>query len=136
MPTPIRQPSFAGGEFSPRLWSRTDIEKYGTAVRRLKNFVVTPEGAAANTSGTRYGGDTKNDEWARFVPFQFDETDTLVLVFTDLALRFVTRGANGLPGYVESAPGVPYEIATPYAAADLPKLRTAQVGNVVRIACK
>jgi len=131
----IRQPSFAGGEFSPTLWSRTDVEKYASALRRLRNFVVTPHGAAANRAGTRYGGDTKGDGVAWLLPFAFSDTDTLVLVFTAGALRFVSS-TNGLPGYVESSPGVPYEIATPYAAADLPKLRYAQVGNVIRLACK
>jgi hypothetical protein len=132
---PIRQPSFAGGEFSPTLWSRTDVEKYGSALRRLRNFVVTPHGAAANRAGTRYGGSTKGDGWAWLLPVAFSDTDTLVLSFTANALRFVSS-TNGLPGYVESSPGVPYEIATPYAAAHLPKLRYAQVGNVIRLACK
>jgi hypothetical protein len=131
----IRQPSFAGGEFSPTLWSRTDVEKYGSALRRLRNFVITPHGAAANRAGTRYGGSTKGDGWAWLLPFAFSDTDTLVLVCTAGALRFVSS-TNGLPGYVESSPGVPYEIATPYAAADIPKLRYAQVGNVIRLACK
>lgn len=133
---PIRQSSFAGGELSPTLWSRTDLEKYGTGLRRLKDFIVTPHGSAANRPGTRYGGSTKGDAAAWMLPFAFSDTDTMVVVFTDHAIQFVTRDANGLPGFVESAPGVRLEVATPYAAADLPKLRAAQVGNVIRLACK
>lgn len=130
---PIRQPTFAGGEFAPELWARTDLEKYASGARRLRNFVVTPRGAAATRAGTRYGGSTKADAWAWMIPFTYSNADTLLVVFTAGWIRFVTR-ANGLPGYVLAA-GVPYEIASPYAAADLPKLRYAQVGNVIRLTC-
>lgn len=132
---PVPQRSFAGGEWSPTLWSRTDLEKYGTALRRLRNFVVQPEGVASNRCGTRYGGSSKADAYAWYLPFTYGPGDTLVLVFTDHALQFVAT-VNGAHGFVESAPGVRLEYATPWAAADLPKLRLAQVGNVIRVACK
>jgi hypothetical protein len=135
VPVPVRQTSFAGGEFAPDLWSRTELEKYASGARRLRNFVVTKRGAAASRAGTRYGGSNEADGWAWYVPFTFSETDTLVLVFTEHTLQFATS-IERVPGFIESAPGVRLEVATPYAAADLPKLRWAQVGNVIRLACE
>ncbi len=43
-----RQSSFIGGEISPELYSRSDIERFGQSVRRCRNFIVTPEGALTN----------------------------------------------------------------------------------------
>src|SRR5690349_18079655 len=122
-----RQPSFAGGEFAPTLWGRTDVEKYGSGARRLRNFIVTPHGAAANRPGLHLVDGTKGDGWVWLVPFIFSDGDTLVLAFGANVIRFYTLGPAGA-GVVESAPGVPYEVATPYAVADLPKLRYSQVG--------
>ena len=33
------QPSLAGGEISPSLYGRIDLEKYQTSLRRCRNFI-------------------------------------------------------------------------------------------------
>lgn len=134
MSSVVRQPSFVGGEFSPTLWARTEFEKYAAGARVLRNRIVTPAGAAAKRPGTYYAGRTRADARARLIPFTFSNADTLVLEFTAGFLRFFTRGVDGLPGVVLVG-GLPYTIATPYGEADLPKLRYAQVGDVVTLTC-
>lgn len=37
------QPTFAGGELSPRLGARVDLAKYHTAAAAIENFIVRPE---------------------------------------------------------------------------------------------
>lgn len=133
MPT-LRQESFAGGEFSPALWSKTRFQKYGAGARSLLNFVVGPDGSAYNRSGTRMVGQTKADAVGRLFPFVFSDDDTLLLEFGNLYVRFYRYDPlTGLTGQVESAPGVPLELVTPYAIADVPRLRYAQVGDEIRL---
>lgn len=134
MATPVRQQSFAKGEFSKSLWARTEFDGYQAGARRLRNMVVTPWGAAANRPGTGYVAETLASGKGRMIPFTFSETDSLLLVFTDLRIRFYALDAvTGLPGVVESAPGVPYAVVTPYTAAELAKIRYAQVGDVITL---
>lgn len=63
----------------------------------------------------------------RLIPFVFSDEQALVLEFGDEYVRFIENGA-----YVESG-GSPYELATPYGAADLPRLKYAQMGNIITI---
>ena len=44
MTTSLIQPSFAGGEVSPSLYGRVDLEKYQTSLRRCRNFIVRQYG--------------------------------------------------------------------------------------------
>lgn len=48
------QPTFSGGEFSPSLYSRVDVQKYSTGLKKLKNFIVHPHGGASNRSGMMF----------------------------------------------------------------------------------
>ena len=48
------QTSFNGGELSPRLQSRVDIEIYAKSAAEILNMVPTVEGALLKRSGTRY----------------------------------------------------------------------------------
>ncbi len=46
--------SFNAGEASPRLYGRTDLEKYGKLCRELVNTIPLVQGGASKRSGTRY----------------------------------------------------------------------------------
>jgi hypothetical protein len=135
MPTErIRQPSFAGGELAEEFYGRSDLAKYAIGLRTLRNFIVKPSGACASRPGTRLAAQTKSDGKAVNLPFIFSDEDALILCFTDQAVRFyLTDPVSGLPGALESAPGVPLEVATPYLEAELARLRWAQVGDVVTL---
>ena len=63
----------------------------------------------------------------RLVPFVFSDEQALVVEFRGGAIRFLEDGA-----YVEAS-GVPYAITSPYAESDLPRLKFAQMGNIITI---
>lgn len=126
----VRQSSFGGGEWDPRLWARDDLKGYAFASRTQKNFYTDPSGANKTRPGTYYVNNTKNDQAVRLIPFNFADFggQNYILEFGNLYVRFHTSA-----GTVESAPGVPLEVITPYVTADLAKLKYVQVGDVLTI---
>jgi hypothetical protein len=117
-----RQASFAGGELAPTLYGRADLAKYGVGARRLRNFFVSKHGAAVSRPGTTFVGATA--EGARLIPFVVSDTEGYVLEFFATGLRVIENGARLAD---------PFLLSTPYAAADLPGLRFAQVGDILTI---
>src|SRR5687767_3858006 len=125
---PIRQSSFAGGQISPRLYGRSDLPKYATALRHCRNFLITPTGAATNRPGTRFVREVKDSTLnVRLIPFIYSDEQSYVLEFGRLYIRFHSNGGTVMSG------GIPYEIESPYFEYDLAKLKTAQVGDVLTI---
>lgn len=107
------QTSFASGEWAPKLRSRVDVQKYRSGAALLRNFFVDYSGGGASTrQGTKYIATTKASG-ARLIPFQASTTVSYVLEFGANYIRFYTNGAQVLSG------GNPYEISSPFAAADL-----------------
>jgi hypothetical protein len=125
---PIKN-SFNGGEFSPLVLGRTDYNKYGNGTSLMQRFVPQVQGGMTRCPGTIYIQPTKSNTQARLVRFVFSNGDAFMLEFGDLYLRFYRNRAP-----VETSPGVPYEIATPYTLADLPFLRFQQSRDVMYIA--
>lgn len=121
----FRQPSFAGGEIDPKLWGRSDVERYDTALRTMRNFFASRHGAAVSRPGTTYCGVTKDAalRTCRLIPFVYSDTVSYVLEFGHHYVRFWQNGLQILSG------GVPYEVATPYAYVDLFALKYAQQGG-------
>lgn len=131
------QTSFAGGEIGPQLEGRVDLEDYAQSVKRMEGFIPTIQGPAVRSAGTRFVREVKsssNRTW--FVRFEFNVEQAYVLEFGENYIRFYTDH-----GVVLSA-GVPYEIATPYVAAQLTdadgnfRLDFVQSGDVVYITHK
>lgn len=122
----FRQISFAGGEFAPTLWSRHELERYGTGLRKARNFFITEHGCAMNRAGTGLVDEMLGR--TRILRFVFSDSQSYVLCFTNLKLRICSQ-----VGMVESAPGVVLEVATPYLEADLSRLKIAQQGDIVTI---
>ena len=58
--TRVFKPSFSGGELSPEMFGRIDDAKYQSGAAMLRNFLVTPTGAAKNRAGLAYVNATKN----------------------------------------------------------------------------
>jgi len=46
--------SFNGGEFSPLIDTRSDIEKYSSGCRKLENFFPRIYGAIERRTGTKF----------------------------------------------------------------------------------
>jgi hypothetical protein len=105
--------AFNAGELSPLIDGRTDQEKYFSGCKKLCNFIPTVQGPATRRGGTRFLGSTKLSRRAWFTTFEFNQAQSYVLELTDGAMRFWVNRGQLLSG------GSPYEIATPWSAADL-----------------
>lgn len=64
----------------------------------------------------------------RMVPFQFNTVQAYVLEFYHLGIRFYKDN-----GIIESAPGTPYSIVTPYTSDELMELKMVQSADVMYI---
>jgi len=121
--------SFAGGEISPEMFGRIDLSKFQTGLSLARNFEVLPHGPARNRAGFAFVNTTKNSaQRARLIPFSFNTQQTFALEFGPGYIRFHTQGAT-----LESSPGVPYEVATPYAEADLFNIHYVQSADVLTL---
>lgn len=125
--TSLRQSSFATGEVAPEIYGATNDPRYSTALRTCKNFLPIQHGALVNRPGTRLDAQTKNGGLPYVRPFIFSDLQAIVMEFGDGYVRFHAAG-----GPILNA-GVPVEVATPYAIADVPLLKFAQSGDVITI---
>jgi hypothetical protein len=121
------QPSFAGGEVSPSVAARVDLSKRAVAVERAENFFVRVTGGMESRPGLQFIAEAKTTGTTRIIPFEFNTEQTYILEVGDQYMRFYTYGGQILSGVS------PYEIATPYVAADLFALDFAQSGDVMTI---
>lgn len=127
------QNSFAAGELAPSLYGRTDLAKYSVGLKRCENMVIHPHGGVSKRAGMRKVSVTKyQDRKCRLVPFQFSLGQRFILEFGDQYIRFIDE--NGEQVMDPDNELVPYEIESPYAEADLPRLSFAQSADVVYIA--
>lgn len=123
------QTSFAAGEFSPLLHGQVELDRYRQALETCKNYMPTLQGGLVRRSGTMYVAETKTSaQTSRLVAFEFSVTQAYILEFGDQYIRFYRNN-----GQIESSPGVPYEISSPYLAADLFNLRFTQSADVLYI---
>ena len=128
--------NFNAGELSPDFAARVDNEKYPVGCSTLQNFIPRIQGSARRRPGSRYVAPVKNSlqkTWLR--KFIFSQGQAYLVEFGVGYCRFYTNH-----GQVQSG-GVPYEIVTPYTAANLTNvdgtcgLQIEQSGDVLYIAC-
>jgi hypothetical protein len=115
-------PSFNGGELSPLIHLRSDLEKYRSGCRTLRNFLITPFGGVRRRSGFAHFGTATSK--ARVFRFQSSTDLGYILEFGEGYIRFY------LNTIVLAAGGGDYTVATPYSAADLPSLQMVQINAV------
>ena len=113
MSTNVIQTSFAGGELSPTLFARVDLNKYHVGAARLLNFFVDYRGGASNRPGFELVGRVYNSNKAvRLIPFQFSVIQNYILEFGDLYMRvikddgLVTETPKVLSAITNANPGV------------------------------
>jgi hypothetical protein len=125
------QASFSKGEISPLLGSRADIDFWRQSLFQCRNWQVLTHGGIRRRSGTRYVATVKNSTaLARLLPFRFSEEQSYVLALNDGYIRFLAvRGVVG-------SGGLPYQVAHPWADADLSRLSYAQFNDVAYFAHK
>ncbi len=123
------QYAFSAGELSPTLKGRGDLEKYDLGLDLCLNFFVDYRGGVSTRPGTQFIDYVQSDDKAtKFIEFKFspDIANTYLLVFTDLALRFVQDGAYVLeadktisaPGITQANPAVVTSTAHGYSNGD------------------
>ena len=110
----LMQKAFNAGEWSGSMEGRTDLDKYSRAVYQLENMLLDPRGPAVMRPGFRYIATAKGESY--LASFDFGAEQSYVLEFGDYYIRFYKDQAQIMSG------GVPYEIPTGYAVADVPLL--------------
>ena len=123
------QTSFNAGELSPLLKGRPSLDKFKNGCETLENFIPQIQGPARKRPGTRFVAEVKDSADAtRLLPFEYSISQSYVLEFGDLYVRFYLDG-----GVVESSPGVPLEVVSPYTSAQVVSLEYAQSADVIYI---
>ena len=76
------QSSFVAGELDPNLYGRVDIPDFDNGAAKLRNVYVRPQGGVSRREGTKFIAQVNGNNVARIVPFQFNQEQTYLLVFT------------------------------------------------------
>lgn len=123
------QPSFTGGEISPSLYARTDLQRYGNSLKTCRNMIVSAYGGCYNRPGTRYVNATKDSgtRKSRLIPFQFSTEQTYVIELGHLYARFYANGAQVVSG------GSPVQVTTPYTEDEIWGVRFTQSADVLQL---
>lgn len=118
--------NFTGGEVTPTLSARYDLQKYGSFLSCCENFIPNIHGDIERRPGTRFIASLGGG--AVLLPFQFntESENNYVLIFQDGVIKVAT--ADGIVDGVE--------LENPYRMEDVYGLSYAQVGDVVYIAHK
>lgn len=118
--------SFTGGEVTPTLSVRYNLEKFGTFLQCCENFIPNLHGDIERRPGTRFVADL--GVASMLIPFQFntEPENNYVLIFQENCIKVANAG--GL------IPGV--SLTSPYTLDDAYGLSVAQVGDVVYLAHK
>jgi hypothetical protein len=83
------QSNFNAGELSPLMLARVDVAKRANGLYTCQNFIPLTQGAITRRPGTVHLQQTKfHDRVARLFPFQFSVTQTYILEFGHLYIRF------------------------------------------------
>lgn len=122
------QRSFSAGELSPEMFGRIDDAKYQSGLALCRNFITKPQGPAQNRPGFAFVREVKDStKKVRLIPFTYSTTQTMVLELGAGYFRFHSQGGTLLSG------GTPYEVANPYAEADLFDIHYVQSADVLTL---
>lgn len=87
--------SFNGGELSPLIDARTDVEKHSSGCRTLQNMIPRIYGNVERRPGTEYIASSKNaSETARLVPFIYSDAIAYQKEFGPEYIRYYYNGAQ------------------------------------------
>lgn len=120
--------SFNAGELSPKMLGRVDVSQYTKGCRVLKNFLVTPYGAAERRPGTKYICDAKyTSKGVRLIRFVYSSEISYVCEFGDKYIRFFRDGEP-----VEYNGSV-LEVVSPYGEEELSGIQYVQCADVMTL---
>lgn len=132
------QRSFTGGELSPAVQARADLEKYSQGAATLRNMMVMPHGGTQNRPGTRLVGSTVDStKQSRLIPFIYNAAQTFMLEFGDLYMRVIRNGAyitdstKNITAITKASPGVFTSVAHGFTTGE--ELQIASVIGMVEV---
>jgi hypothetical protein len=129
--TPI-QLNFTRGELTPYIHARIDLDHYRAGLALMSNWVPLRYGGMTRMPGSLFYGETKTSaKRSRFIPFQFNRAQRYAIEVGETYFRFWIPA-----GRIESPPGTPVEVVTPYLEADLKYIQVRQAGDLVFITCR
>jgi len=117
--------NFTGGERAPDLDGRVDLTRYNSSAKQLRNCIVLKKGGITAAPSRDYLAKVKDSaQKTRLIEFIYSRSTAYVLEFGGGYMRVMRNGA-----LIESSPGIPYEITTPYSTAQLDTLDYAYGGG-------
>lgn len=133
MPTaaPI-QNNMNAGEISPLLEGRVDLKPYVNGLKRCENFVPLAQGPITRRPGTMYVAPPKfSAKAARLQRFEYSTVQAYIIEIGDLYFRFFRN-----EGRLESPPGTPVEVVSPYPEAEVFNVRACQSADTLYLTHK
>jgi hypothetical protein len=107
--------SLNGGEVSPLLDCRWDLNKYASSCKTMENALPLVEGGVKKMPGTYYVTAAAGTGKSRLAPFSFSTDQSYVLEFSDKSIRIF-----GDDGLLETQSGIlEYDPATDYSIGDI-----------------
>ncbi len=108
------QTNFTSGELSPTFRGRTDLPEYNNGAAIIENFIPVKQGGAMFRSGTQYVADVKESaSLTRLVSFTFSVTQTYIIEFGNLYVRFYRTSGQLVQVAGDPSPGTITEVVTP-----------------------
>lgn len=122
--------SFLGGEVSPSLYERADMDKFGKWFSKAENIRFRETGAFRNRAGFVKVADTKYNQAGQIVKllsFEFNDEESFIV---ELGPNYARFFRNGSPIIVNDTV---YELTTPFSSFVADDLKYAQSGDTVFI---
>lgn len=87
--------NFTAGEVGPRIYPRIDLVQRKNGAKRLQNALPTVHGGFIGRPGTSFVCRTKYaNKTTRLIPFKYSISQSYVIEFGDLYMRFITNGGR------------------------------------------
>jgi hypothetical protein len=113
---------FNAGELSPKVYTRSDIDKHKAGCKTLLNFVPLPQGGVQRRPGFEYIATARNSNAAiRLIPFQFSTDQAYIIAAQNGTFRFFKDGTQIL-----DANNNAYTLNHTYTAAELSDIQWTQ----------
>lgn len=98
------------------MMGRTDVARYNNGAKGLVNVIPLIHGGVIRRPGLRYVATSKDStKRCRLLKFTYNTDQSYIIELGNLYARFYDdAGAQ-----IESSPGVPYEVVTPYTEAQI-----------------
>ena len=120
--------NFSGGQVSPLMAGRVDLDTHGTMLDTLENMLVQRQGGVTKRMGTYYiQALADSSKEARLIPFEFSTTQAYILEFSNLTMRVYKDGGIVMDG------ANPYSLVTPYSDSEVADLRFVQSADTMFI---